>query len=387
MNLNKTLGRVATTLVAGAMLTALAMPAYAATPAPATDNETVTINSTLTLTDVNKYASVPSASLTYTLTAADGADGVVSAATATSPEILVGVLPAETKKTVTFSNITPWSGEGTDTVTQSVVFDFSGVVFNAPGIYRYVVTEADGDADGNNINSDVTSDTENVRYLDLYVKNGEVGAIGADKYTVYNYVLVKSAAAPDKTGKYGDGNGSKNEGYEATYTTNELDLSKVVTGDLGNKNPGAFDFTVEVGGLAAGDSFAVKSISDKEYQPKEVEAGATSVTINNVKLGDGQHYSIVGLPTGATVKVTENLDANEGYTTTNTVNGVVDADNNKKEANATIVKQETANKIEFTNNRDAVSPTGIVMDIAPYVLLVVVAAAGCFVFLRKRRED
>ena len=51
MNLNKTFGRVATTLVAGAMLTALAMPAYAATSAPTTDDETITFNSTLTLAD------------------------------------------------------------------------------------------------------------------------------------------------------------------------------------------------------------------------------------------------------------------------------------------------------------------------------------------------
>lgn len=385
MNLNKTFGRVATTLVAGAMLTALAMPAYAATSAPTTDDETVTINSTLTLTDVNKYASVPSASLTYTLTAADGADGVVSAATATSPEILVGVLPAETKKTVTFSNTTPWSGEGTDTVTQSVVFDFSGVVFNAPGIYRYVVTEADGDADGNNINSDVTSDTENVRYLDLYVMNGS--GEGADAYTVYSYVLLKNASVPDNTGKYGDGNGSKNEGYAATYATNELDITKLVSGTMANENSGAFDFTVVVDGLKANDKFGVKAATAERYTETSVPAGATSVTIANVKLGKGETYSIVGLPTGATVKVTENLSDGEGYTTTNTVNDVVDADNNKKEANATIVKQETANEIEFTNTRNAVSPTGIVMNVAPYVLLVVVAAAGCFVFLRKRRED
>ena len=45
------------------------------------------------------------------------------------------------------------------------------------------------------------------------------------------------------------------------------------------------------------------------------------------------------------------------------------------------------NSVTVTNDRDAVSPTGLIMDIAPYVLLVVVAAAGCFVFLRKRRED
>ena len=45
------------------------------------------------------------------------------------------------------------------------------------------------------------------------------------------------------------------------------------------------------------------------------------------------------------------------------------------------------NVIEFNNNKESVTPTGIVMNVAPYVLLVVVAAAGCFVFLRKRRED
>lgn len=45
------------------------------------------------------------------------------------------------------------------------------------------------------------------------------------------------------------------------------------------------------------------------------------------------------------------------------------------------------NVATFTNTRDAVSPTGIAMNVAPYALLVVVAAAGCFVFLRKRRED
>ena len=43
--------------------------------------------------------------------------------------------------------------------------------------------------------------------------------------------------------------------------------------------------------------------------------------------------------------------------------------------------------MNYTNTREAVSPTGLIMDIAPYALLVVVAAAGCFVFLRKRRED
>lgn len=41
----------------------------------------------------------------------------------------------------------------------------------------------------------------------------------------------------------------------------------------------------------------------------------------------------------------------------------------------------------ITNTRSTTTPTGIVMNVAPYALLVVVAVAGCFVFLRKRNED
>ena len=43
--------------------------------------------------------------------------------------------------------------------------------------------------------------------------------------------------------------------------------------------------------------------------------------------------------------------------------------------------------VTITNYMQTVAPTGLAMDIAPYALLIVVAAAGCFVFLRKRNED
>ena len=384
MKLNKTIGRVATTLVATAMLASLAAPAYADS-APTTSNEQISFTSTLKLNDDEKFATVPSASLTYTLSLPEDSDhdGVYQAATGNSPEILVGILPATTTQTVTFSNADSWTGTGNDTVTETVLFDFSGVVFTKPGIYRYVVTESD--ASTNNTN-DFVSDGTNDRYLDLYVKNGEAGTTGADKYTVYSYVLVKSADVPTKAGNsvtYGDG--SKNEGYEATYTTNEFDLSKVVTGDLGNKNPGAFSFTIEVSGLKTGDKIGLKAYGVTSYAPSGTASSEGKISIDGVNLGDGENYSIVGLPTGAIVKVTENLNANEGYTTSYQVNGGNAV--TEKTANCTIVKQTDANTVVFTNRKDTITPTGIVMDVAPYALLVVIAAAGCFVFLRKRRED
>ena len=77
--------------------------------------------------------------------------------------------------------------------------------------------------------------------------------------------------------------------------------------------------------------------------------------------------------------------AADGYATPTIAGGTVDVNNKNK----TVVKfdKEKTNDVAYTNTRNAVSPTGLAMNVAPYALLVVVAAAGCFVFLRKRRED
>ncbi len=66
----------------------------------------------------------------------------------------------------------------------------------------------------------------------------------------------------------------------------------------------------------------------------------------------------------------------EGLTT---VVGSVDIAENPNE--------QTTKDVVYTNRRDSVAPTGVIMIVAPYVLMVVIAAAGCFVFLRKRRDD
>ena len=71
----------------------------------------------------------------------------------------------------------------------------------------------------------------------------------------------------------------------------------------------------------------------------------------------------------STLQVTNTFEGTLGHTQAN---------------NAPEIKDVT---VLYENNREAVSPTGIVMNVVPYALLVVIAAAGCFVFLRKRDED
>ena len=103
--------------------------------------------------------------------------------------------------------------------------------------------------------------------------------------------------------------------------------------------------------------------------------------------------------------ISERAANKNGYTTTIKVNTVeveeadwIDGNNDGKKdgvsgnVEAKVSEDNTdaydvENEVLFTNDRDAVSPTGIVMNVAPYALLVVIAAAGCFVFLRKRDED
>lgn len=88
----------------------------------------------------------------------------------------------------------------------------------------------------------------------------------------------------------------------------------------------------------------------------------------------------------------ETSGGQNGYTTTATVDNVAE---NNLVANSygvtkTIAETEgkvKAVKVAYTNNLESTAPTGVVMNVAPYILLVVIAVAGAFVFLRKRRED
>lgn len=74
MNLNKTLGRVATTLVAGAMLTALAMPAYAEEDYTYKTGDTFTITKYLTV-PANVFT--PDVTFEFTVSAPTSATGTI----------------------------------------------------------------------------------------------------------------------------------------------------------------------------------------------------------------------------------------------------------------------------------------------------------------------
>lgn len=396
MNLNKTFGRVATTLVAGAMLTALAMPAYATDGTDGvwggTGNATISEDNSIELSKkLTKPANVATPNVEFTVSVAPAQN--VGSETVDNIPVLAGPTGSVTIDSaddsfkfeysdadVSKTSVDPVNGTDNDN-TVTVTFNMVGT-FTAPGIYKYDVSE-----------SGVTDEayTSDSAYMYVYVEeNGVVD--GTMTYKVANVVLTHTNTTTGKIANLTNDYGTKT-GKEVHY----VDLTKKVEGNQGSKNK-EFEMEIKIDPTNAGDNFRVVPMVKSEGTWVEATTGievldSTNSYTTKVNLSDGERYRIYGLSANDEYTITETSYSNEGYTAyanksyedTDTYNKVGDTDITA----SCEIKDKTAENttVAFHNVRLSNTPTGIVMNVAPYVLLVVVAAAGCFVFLRKRRED
>ena len=215
-------------------------------------------------------------------------------------------------------------------------------------------------------------------YLDVYVINDCNG-----DYEVEFFVLSK-----DATLNYDADDGSytytgKTDGFEAaTYETYSITVKKYITGTMANLSD-TFDFSVDFTNLPEGVTVDV----DKEELATVQEDGSVTGT-----LGDTEYFTISGIPAmdkagNPVTYVVEETDAGSGYTTTYEVDTALESWQGTGAVTGTATSTLTVSEdtiVEFNNNREAVSPTGIITTFAPYALMVVVAAAACFFFLRRR---
>ena len=359
MKLNKTIGRVATTLVATAMLASLAAPAYAEPVTAGTENKPVTsVTITKTVeTDGNTYA--PKATFTFNVEEGAGKKFNDGTGTVTAEAGIKGGLKAGDGAVFTPNSDEAPAAEYTATDTLNVDAD----VFKVPGIYHYVVTEKDF-PDNDFAYEGITKDSSSYDVY-LYVYNNSTYT---DLY-VGHVVTVKNGDTDAKadlafTNDYGKTND----------TTHDVTVTKKVEGSLANMSD-TFSFDVKVDG-ASGEAYKVVYTNGEAEHTTVVTSGSTT-TVSGI--GDKDTITIYGLSANDTYTVTEKDGVSRGYTVTDSVgenDGVVSG---KVPADGTAAT--------ITNTKNGSAPTGIVMNVAPYALLVVVAAAGCFVFLRKRRED
>ena len=367
MKLNKTFGRIAATLVATAMLASVAVvPAFAD---PFTggvidgEDKVDTISFTKELVRP-EYVATPSVIFTFTMAGVDVEETITDkAGNSTVTEDATGMTAAGS---VTFGNADDVVGQPVDdqvVVSDTVSIDISALKFTKPGVYKFALTEASNDPTNTAYTMGISE--ANPYYVYLFVENTDSGTMitGAELAkgsrdtkvdTITNYYMVDP---------------------EEGVIPNSVTINKTVTGAMGDKSAD-FNFTVTITAVGNRTFSASKGVSDIDVEEGEVD----NTYVVTTTLKDSESVTINGLLEGDSYVVKETEADKNGYTTT--VDGAANAD-----SQPVVFDDEAADTVSYTNHRDAVSPTGLVMDIAPYALLVVVAAAGCFVFLRKRRED
>lgn len=395
-------------LIAIALLSSFtALNAFAAVT-PVTGPATVNFDKYLV---VDKDTNIPNTRINFAITpgTASAADSTHMAVYSGPTGATVGYVdfaPSDTTYTAvqTGDDVKNFTA-GSDKYAKKVAaIDLSGVTFTEPGIYRYELTEASA------TDPAVGFDATTPLYFDVYVTSDAAGAL-----TVSSTVLHTNATAPARNATSGssdvaaagDAVSDKTKGFTNTYPTQTLTFSKDVAGNQASRDK-YFAFTLTISGVTAGNTYTV-DLSDADAsiaanpnaattcitsavtQPNTltVPAGATSVS-QVYYLKDTQSISVLGLPIGASYTVVE---AEEDYTPAVTVTGDVDASNQNEavitanhQAAGTIDDNDGAITAAFTNTRDGIIPTGVIMAVAPFAIgLCLFGAAIIFIVNRRRR--
>lgn len=338
-------------LSAAAMV--LAMSATVLTATAFADNvgvgvDSLTIKTTIE-TDGKTYA--PNTTFTYTIATADATtyDG-----TKVYAGVAGGAYFATGKNTITFS-----AADGTSNLTKSTTIFTGGSKFTKPGIYHYTVQQTAPDYDG------LAQDTA-ARDLYVYVTYGTNTAL-----QVSNVVLVKGTTKSDEwINDYGKHNG----------TIKQLTVQKVTEGNLANKtDPYEIKVTItsnQENTSSNQEKYLTNYTPKGEAAPISLSSGVTYT----FQLANDQSVEIYGL--SGTDKYTVDEDdkyaTDDGYTVTGEV----------LTATAMAVDNVIADRqVTVTNKKETSTPTGVMMNAAPYVLMVAVAGGVAFFFLRRKHAE
>lgn len=241
-------------------------------------------------------------------------------------------------------------------------YDFAQTDFeDKAAIYRYKVTENQGKL------TPITYD-DTAYQLDVYVNNsGDVTALVAKKLnedenaTEGNKVPIK---------------------FENTYSTEDLSIEKKVEGITGEKER-EFNFTLKIEKsdcLTEGAKIVtMKHSGNSAKEDVELTVGQETA----FKLKSGEKLALTDLPAGTVYTVKEKEANTDGYTTVVAAKG--SAVTNEKDGIYTI--QDGENAITVTNTRNEITPTGIILNIAPYAAALLLAVVAAVFFVVKRKNS
>lgn len=282
-----------------------------------------------------------------------------------------------------------------------VTVDFSGVTFNEPGVYRYVITET---ADAN---QGVTNDADATRVMDVYVVHDDT----TKALKVEGYVL-QNGEANGAVKADGSGTTGKSKGFTNTYTSHDLTISKAVTGNQASRDE-YFKMTVKISNAVAGTVYKVAgagetfdattktngvNAGEPHTNPATLTVGTDGTVTEDFWLQGGQSIKIQGLADKTAYSINEDaaLMNNEGYDPSAAISG--DTKTGAEDAAKDIAMDTTTytvaddaitadTTVAYTNHKNGTIPTGIIMSVAPYAAIVLLGGAGATIVMRKKKEE
>ena len=340
-------------VVAAAMIATMSFPAFAARPTP-----NVGANGLVTITKKYKVVGseekkAPAETFNFIVTpgaTVNGAEKTVEKSEATT---IPAMAANSDEKKVAFTALTE-DGTGTFTV------DVANLNITKPGIYYYTVTETPSNTAG----VDYAADPMIMVITAGYADDGE------DSTLSYWVGLHDSKEF-----------NNKNKPFENTYTAGSLKVTKKVTGSLGNKDK---KFNIDVTFTAPAGKTVKSTITYVNNGEKSIAPAAWTLntTTNQyeatvtVELAHKGFVQFNNIPKDVTYIVEEQDYSREEYTAT--------YGDSKSGTIANDVKSTT-----ITNQRgDDTIDTGVILDNAPYILMLAIVAGGAMTLvIKKRREE
>lgn len=328
------------------------------------------------------------------------------------------------------------------TFTKTVSFSFDTTKFTKAGVYRFVITESlpEGankedveDTGGKGENGAGQQDVpyQRERFLDVYVRSKDTA--GVITYEIYGYVMHSGDTDKDNNATGNKWALHKNSGFDGgkqkgngkltpqgytKYTPRKVKIKKKISGLVPTDT--LFPFTIQL--LHGGTTTATNDNKDMEIKVKYPGFTPTApnayqimsvddfnAAVRNLKHDD--EVEIIGLPKSTTVVVKEQnknfvgavksdltgyksidlIDANKDTSITAATKVL------KPDATSTdplsfsdeVSKQLTNNDLGllYHNHVDEITPTGVVLTVVPYAMMIFVSISMAFMFLTKRKEE
>lgn len=361
-------------VVAAAMIATMSFPAFAATSRLGSRNFTVENGETFEfdkvwVTNDKEDSTIVAPGAALTMTVQNNGQPV------TYPQ---GATPASLELKV----------NSNDTAGKTASFTVDLPDYSVPGKYTYILKENDPNVAGVVAN-------DNFYQVTVWALQDEANTTGGNHIKECG---VKLSQVQLVDGGYVEVNGKgKLSSVENTYQAGSVTVTKHVTGNMGNKAT-LFNFKVVLKSTKPVNSAVAGTKTFTFTTDKNADGFYTAE--QTYQLSDGQTFTISNLPFGVTYTVYEMSDATKSATAIENGKTLTVAEDGADAKVYTVTyTSETGALSEETENHlieasvtnqcgDNTIDTGVILDNAPYILMLAVVAGGAMTLvIKKRREE